>query len=315
MNILRFCLKPRSPWSMRLRSDTLAGLLLWRLAEKQGTDSLHDALADFAGGRPPFVVSSVFPAHLLPMPCLPPLAVPDLLRHMKEFRMGADVNDAKFELLQGYKKFRKKAWLPLKIWRKYRENLSMLNIFREYWQDEKQFEFGQIKASPLPHAAINRASGCVESLFFEQKRFYDKDSVLHLYAQASDPSLLKELLVLAGKMGFGRNASTGSGQFEVELDEAFKYEEEGKGPYQYLLSTLSATDMSGLRGWYKIATKSGKTWGMANPFKAPFLYIEEGAVLSGLPSGYVLDHINANPHVAQVLMPFTLSCNCGEGKQ
>ena len=61
MALHRFILRPLSAWGTPLRSDTLAGLLLYRLAEDEGEAALKAELEAFQNGRPPFALSSALP--------------------------------------------------------------------------------------------------------------------------------------------------------------------------------------------------------------------------------------------------------------
>ena len=54
MQLLRYIVRPLSPWGTPLRSDTLCGLLLWRLAERYGSAACRAAMA----AAPPSVQAS-----------------------------------------------------------------------------------------------------------------------------------------------------------------------------------------------------------------------------------------------------------------
>ena len=73
MRLHRFLLRPLAPWATPLRSDTLYGLLLWRIAERQGDEACRHAITAFLEGKPPFVLSSALPEGSVFAPRLPPV--------------------------------------------------------------------------------------------------------------------------------------------------------------------------------------------------------------------------------------------------
>ena len=73
MRLWRYILTPQSPWSTRLRSDMLQGLICWHVAESDGAAACQRLIQGFEAGEPPFLLSSALPQGSLPAPCLPPI--------------------------------------------------------------------------------------------------------------------------------------------------------------------------------------------------------------------------------------------------
>lgn len=319
MQLLRFIVRPLSPWGTPLRSDTLCGLLLWRMAERQGPAACRAAIEAFRAGEPPFALSSALPSGMVSMPRLPPLS-------RSRFRMLVDAGefchaDGKpldlFDALQAYKRFRKTAHLPVEVWTRHAQALSLKALLAWFCRREKREAPPFSLQSVEPHVSINRQEGtAVEGgLFFNRLTWFAADATLHLYARTEDTDALLDLLIETGDLGFGKDASTGKGRFAVERDENFDPAPlENNGPHAMLCSVCASMDMSGLDGWYAVEAKRGKTGpGHANPHKAPMLLLQEGSVLRTMPRGpYVLEGVNADPAVVQMTQPLILPCRVAE---
>lgn len=311
MKLCRFTLTPVAPWSGWLRSDTLYGLVCRLVAEMEGETECAELIEAFRANRAPFLLSSAMPRGFLPMPCLPAPS----RRRFRDIaaKYGGNAEESLFNILCEFKKFRKQAWLPIRCWQENSRSLSLEALFLSM-QDEKEAGSVHSKIAIEPHVAIDRVTGSAGEgqLFFMRRRYFSPDMRFHLYARSSDPQKLLGYLRLIGEQGFGQNASTGNGQFEVEPDSDFRPEtfEVEDNNAQMLCSVCSAPDMIRLGGFYKFEVKRGKTGpGYANPFKKPFLMLQEGAVLYSLPAGpFVLQNLNADMRVAQILTPLALPC-------
>lgn len=317
MKLCRFVMTPLSPWSGRLRSDTLYGLICWHVAESGDEAACGKLINAFAENRPPFQLSSAMPANQLPMPCLPPIS-------RKRFRAlalkygvkGQSENTNMFRLLQKFKKFRKKKWIPLETWKAHNKSLSAETLFisQPGERDAEDIQAGQSSAFE-PHVSIDRSTGMAMegALFFMRLKYFPPDTKLHLYARTDDPDFLLKYLKLIGTLGFGRDSGTGHGQFDIEPDRAFRPDglEIPDASAEMLLSDCAAPDMASLSGFYRLEVKRGKTGpGRSNPFKKPFLMLTEGSVLLSRPAGpYLLRDLNPDARIAQILEPLALPCS------
>ena len=330
MQLLRYIVRPLSPWGTPLRSDTLCGLLLWRLAERYGSAACRAAIAAFRAGEPPFVLSSALTLGMVSSPCLPP-APRALFRqwvNTGEFRDAGGKAISLFEALQAYKRFRKTAHLPVEVWARHAPSLSLRPLLAWFCQWSAKKDSPKTGESVEPHVSIDRRSATAAEggLFFNRLTWIAEGAPFHLYARAADPTALLELLREAGglaaqahtetgDLGFGKDASTGKGRFAVEPDNAFDPAPlENDGPHAMLCSVCASMDMSCVDGWYSVATKRGKAGpGLASPHKAPMLLLQEGSVLRRLPAGpYLLEGIHADPAIVQVTPPLTLPCRIAE---
>lgn len=311
MPLCRFTLCPQSPWSGKLRSDTLYGLVLWHVAEREGEEACAKLIAAFEANEPPFLLSSAMPADHLPMPVLPPISR-QRMRDLASKNAEKDKDLALFELLRKLKKFRKESWLPLNAWQKHKNALSALALFAK--GDFETEPKGRARSAFEPHVSINRKTGTAMEgqLFFRRLMYFEPGTRLHIYARADDPDWLAQYLEIIGELGFGRDASCGNGQFSCERDRAFEAESLNArdANASLLLSVCAAPQMEDLAGLYRVEVKRGKTGpGHANPFKKPFLMLQEGSILERSPEGpYVLRNINADRRIVQILQPLNLPC-------
>lgn len=319
MALHRFILRPLSAWGTPLRSDTLAGLLLYRLAEDEGEAALKAELDAFQNGKAPFALSSAMPEGTVFAPKLPPASRAVFHRLVMEgrFRDAEGKPFTLYDALGVYKKFRKSPFLPLEVWEKHRASLSVVELFAEYCRQPKLWRSSPVVRAQEMHVTMARASGsALQGGLFASHTFWAANgAAFHIYAETDDcPNLLARLKRI-GQIGYGRDSSTGKGVFSIEEDASFTSAASDL-PHGLLLSMLSAGDLRGLSGWYSTEVKTGKAgpaFCKGNPFKSPFLCVQEGAVLTALPKGpFVLRGIHADPAIVQITQPLTLPCKLAE---
>lgn len=319
MQLLRYIVRPLSAWGTPLRSDTLCGLLLWRLAERHGPGACRSAIEAFRAGEPPFALSSALPLGTVSLPRLPPAARGRFRQWVEagELRDAGGAPLGLFDALQAYKRFRKSAHLPVEVWMRHAGTLSLLPLLAWFCSQDKAQAEPMCRQSVEPHVSIDRRAGTAAEggLYFNRLTWFAEKARFHIYARAKDPAALLELLAETGDLGFGKDASTGKGRFSVERDDSFDPASlENDGPDSLLCSVCASMDMSGVEGWYAVEAKRGKAGpGRRNPHKAPMLLLQEGSVLRRLPQGpYVLTGVNADPAVVQVTQPLILPCRVVE---
>lgn len=318
MAFLRYRITPLSGFATPLRSDTLHGHFLCAAALLKGDSLVQRLIQSFESKKPAFVMSSAFPKGMLPMPLLPPIK-----RQVFKKEFGGN-QEKLFEHLNKFKVFRKKKFIPYELWSKKAGSLKQETLFRAFLQDEKAFEPARKEAHFQPHNSIDRRTNTVleqGGLFFKDTHFYDQETVLELYARVQDEevSLFKELFELVRESGFGADASTGKGRFDLTIDETFepkKLFKSANGKWRMNLSVCAMEQIKDIRGYYTPFVKQGKVWngfGDDRPFKKPFLAFNEGSVFQSLPSqGYLLKNVHQDPKVVQVTWPLTLPCQVKE---
>ena len=195
MTTLKFTLRPRSAFATPLAGDTLFGQLCWAARERFGESGLKELLDGYVDGRPFLVVSDGFPSGLLPRPTAP------------DFALGLAAGDPALR-----KQARTLRWLPAD-----RADQPIARWMKEATASDT------VKALVLTQNTINRYTGTTgEGLFAPRqvdRSFYCAKARLDLYAvidQRLSADALHQLLEDVGAHGYGRDATTGLGKFQVE---------------------------------------------------------------------------------------------------
>lgn len=316
MALYRYLITPLSAFGTPMRSDTLYGHLLWGAAQRYGERRVAEIIEGFAGGEPPFILSSALPAGCLPLPSLP--GIP-----RGKFKQQFANQGALCEMLQKFKKFRKVNWLSISQWRRLKDNLSQEALFIEWLAN--QSNSGKKRADTKenmpehsfycePHVTIDRQSGSVldkGGLFFSKATWYRPGFALDLYVESSKIEEFECLFEGLAQSGFGSDRSTGKGHFRFKRDQCFDpVPFSGKGSHRLSLSVCATEKLKEFEGFWIPFVKHGRTWsgfGEKNPFKKPFLAFAEGSLFSRMPAdGYVLRNIHTNQSLVQIGWPLTI---------
>ena len=265
MIALRFTLRPLTPFGTPLAGDTLFGQLCWALALRRGAAGLEALLEGYTTGRPFAVLSDAFPAGMLPRPTLPDAeaGLPD-----------GDPRDRK--------PLRRRRWLPA----------AGASLPLERWLAEAA-EAHAGRTAVLTQNTINRLTGTTGRGEFAPRQVeqisFAPGTVLDVHA-VHDPDRLSadELhaaLADIGLGGFGRDASTGMGKFEVDPADAGP----PAAPSRHAMALAPcAFDTEGIDAdgcWWLPLTRFGRHGGTAalggggGPFKRPLMLARTGAVL------------------------------------
>lgn len=189
MQLFRVTLRLTSPLGTPLVSPMLFGQLCWIVAETDG----QEAMAEWLNPERMWRISDGFPKGYLPKP----LTKPRILT-------AEQLLDAKL---------RKKASLVSRqTWLDHRKE----------W-DETRVPIDEHSQTPLvkrAHNTIDRKSGQViepGGLYFAYEDWsYEKNLEIDLYVETEDEEeRIQQLLSALGRNGYGRDSSTGRGQFVV----------------------------------------------------------------------------------------------------
>jgi CRISPR-associated protein Csm4 len=265
MDLLSLRIVPRGAFGTPIVGDTLLGHLCWAVRHRYGEGRLEDLLAGYTSGRPFAVVSDAFPAGHLPRPALP------------ASRLGA------VDPLQR-KEAKRRRWLPA---------AALAQPAR--WLEEA-VELPGAEVHPQAHNAINRATGTTGRGRFApytmSQRWYRDGTVLDCYVRF-DPGRvtaaeLGELFVDIGASGYGRDASTGLGRFDVDA-RGHPLPPTPADARAWLTLAPCSPDpgrYDPALSFYHVLTRFGRHGALAvhsgNPFKTPVLLAQTGAVLTPL---------------------------------
>lgn len=264
MKLFRLQLRLLSPWVTPWQADTLFGLLCWACARTAGPDVLRREIIEPAlAGQPPFVVSDACPEGFLPLPIA-----------LKSQRRSWASSERKT--------VRKARWITRDGFR--------------------QFQTGEMPAVPTLH----RSAGLRESAEFHNLISRESNTTsdggrlfavptltiaeqrrLTIYVRLTEGYELRfvEWMRALATYGFGADASTGKGEFELasELELETELDEVRQADGIVVLSTFQPSATDPVDGQWESFIKTGKLgpdWGLDNVFKRPALMLRPGACFS-----------------------------------
>lgn len=299
MKTYEITIKPISGFGTPLKGDTLFGHICWQAAYDDTLFgmNLNKLLADF-GENPFVIVSSAYPkledGYALKRPDMPLDKLFDLSRLTK------------LEIIRKRKELKSKNWMLLSKDRPFNnlradgiyfssselfEKLSYLRGYEEQLQLRKKGIESFISNFSQPHNTINRLTGTTGENQFAP---YTVDQTVYvpgikvvIFAGLRDDikvQCLLEALKRIGNTGFGKDASTGLGRFEVveyrEID--LKFLGSNNPNAYYTLSPVVPERIAYKKIYFSPFVRFGRHGDILakskNPFKNPVIMADEGAV-------------------------------------
>ncbi|MBF0109733.1 MAG: CRISPR-associated protein Csm7 [Magnetococcales bacterium] len=273
MKTLLVTLRPLTAFATPPHGDTLFGQLCWALCNRFGAPWLVERLDGYLQGKPFLVVSDLFPSGHWPRPFVPP--------HLLEGDLRAGDR----------KKEKKRIWFPWRDDAGWRKNLSswgrMCRDEAELWGEER-------KNRPQPHNQINRLTGTTGTdgfaPFAVTQTWFPERARLEVWV-LYDPKRLNVAEITAGLMdvgsfGFGKDASTGLGRFDMEKTEECPLPRQPDSNAWLTLGFCApqGCGFDGKRSYYQPFTRFGRHGDHAartgQPFKNPILLARAGAIWS-----------------------------------
>jgi CRISPR-associated protein Csm4 len=247
-----------------LVGDTLFGHLCWAVLERFGRAWLGRLLEGYTDGKPFAALSDAFPRGYLPRP-----AGPDAV-------IGLNLDPKE------RKQTRKRIWLPA--------DKSGLPLSE--WLGTAQ-EANVMQTAVLTQNAINRLTGTTGEGQFAPRQVERIDfaagAEIDVYAVLDEHRLtaedLRQLLEDIGTIGYGRDASTGLGKFDIVSMVESQW---SRGTSAHWLTLAPcAPEPSALdaeRCYYQPVTRFGRHGSLGvrlgKPFKRPLLLLKTGALLT-----------------------------------
>jgi CRISPR-associated protein Csm4 len=297
MREYRLRIAPTGSLGTPFYADTLWGHICWavRYSKWNGTTGLaklREFLDQYAVS-PPLLVSDGFPSGHLPIPILPSVTHVELDQLGKEFGLSKRV---KIDRLK--KVIARTRYLTIESFLKLQTNLDSAALARVV-QDTQSSWSDLICSATVSHNTIDRfllraktPGGFfqVEDIFFGQGTSFD------IYLRSNDffsIEELKTLLSFVGKNGYGRDASTGHGQFSILSLEESSLPRLAESNAFVSLATFVPDAKTPLNGYYAINVKYGRLGGhfatprvagadvnepqIRHPFKKPILMFAAGS--------------------------------------
>lgn len=271
MDALRLTLTPQTAFGTPLVGDTLFGHLCWGIAEAYGADRLRELLHGYCDANPFLIASDAFPAGHLPLPTLPSA-------YWKKTPGEED-----------RKALKKRQWLPLDALEK------PVRDWQQHAKSNNDIAADLLTSHTQAHNSINRATHTTGSdqfaPFASEQNWYSTNSQWQLYL-LHDPARITSdelALVLAnlGHSGYGRDASTGLGKYQITKIEnsGELFTRTGNAAMTLAPCCPQGQGFDGTRSYYQTLTRFGRHGNIqataGNPYKKPVLMAQTGAVFSG----------------------------------
>lgn len=273
MNIFKCQIKPSTPFATLPYADTVFGQLIWMMRfQGKNVDKLLENYL-FA----PFLVVSDFLVDnrgnlpRLPLP-IKNSSKQEKLQNMLNMKLKKEYNliDINYLLSQD------------KIW------------FHDLFENaEKQ---NKVKSSETVHCTINRMTGTTGENAFSpytvKEHIFADDISFSFYFGVQDITCqdVVDALELMGKYGFGKDASTGKGQFHLEKVEEVNITKCDNPNALYTLGPTVLEGMKAQRIFYEPFTRFGKHGALyatsGTPFKNPVVMAKQGSLIINPESCY-----------------------------
>lgn len=290
MKTFEFEIIPRSGFGTPIVGDTLFGHLCWQLGydARLAGRTLDDLLSDY-GSNPFIVISSAYPRFELDDSATYAFRRPDV---PLSFLFSASVGDTT-EMIRERKKLKERQWMIL-------DDRFLAGGFEDsmFVSDADLFTRSALNsvsgqyavAFSQPRNKINRLTGTTGeggfAPFNVAQDVYAPGATLAVFAGIDTERISAEGVSIAlsriGKTGYGRDASTGLGRFDVGNYREISFGRPDGADACYALGP----SLPGTMGWRSIffipviryGRHGGGLAGTRNPFKSPIRMAREGAV-------------------------------------
>jgi len=295
-------IKPLSSFGTPLKGDTLFGHICWQAAYREGLfGSSIEALLDDYALNPFLIISSAYPISYEGSNSLYMLKRPDLpLDNLFDYS-GMERNS----VIGERKRLKAKRWMPVKEAQgiksfkdiKYLSDKELFEMIRSSVTTDLQKDARKkgvksfVADYSQPHNAINRLTGTTGeggfAPFAVDQKVYFPQTELSMFVGISDRitiSQVEDALTRIGEVGFGKDASTGLGKFEVsDVDEIDLKSFGSTEPNAcYTLSPCVPDKGVFLDSFFSPFIRFGRHGDILakskNPFKNPVIMADEGAI-------------------------------------
>jgi CRISPR-associated protein Csm4 len=291
---LEVSIRPLGHFTAALKGDTLFGQLCWHIIEQWGESKLTELLEGYLEGQPFMVVSDAFPTGFFPRPTCPLAWI------------GLDFSND--QVARNRKQYKAKRWLhhaafsePMHHWHNHLYNeaecMAMLlssaaenNDTSAHQKEDKprklQYSYAQ------HHNSINRLTGTTGEGYapYTVTRHLYRAPQLAIYLLYDDNRMdadeIKGLFAWMGRSGFGRDASVGSGRFEVVEAVPWQPPHEAQSDTVMTLAPCSVepgiwdVSRSAYEPFVRFGRHGHRLAVSSNPFKNPVLMLDTAAILS-----------------------------------
>ncbi|WP_303247195.1 type III-A CRISPR-associated RAMP protein Csm4 [uncultured Methanobrevibacter sp.] len=274
-------IKPLSMFP-KLHSDTLFGAILSAVSEIFPS-KVDEIIKDFENNNPPFLLSSTFPN------------IDSKRFYPKIIQENKDHSIKDKNALKEYKKIEyveEEIFLDL-----IRNNLTesdILNNFDDYTVMNNLLlkneldENIEISSTIIPHNSVNRLTKETEIFYSEGEEF--NNIGLFFIISINNPeyeNIIKSSLKFLKDRGFGKNISTGQGQFDYEIsDEDLNFKESGDKFITLSRFIPSSNDIANIdiNSSYEIGSKRGRS--KSGEIRKQVRFFKEGSTFPNYGESY-----------------------------
>lgn len=278
-------IKPLSTFP-KLHSDTLFGALTSAISELY-PDLVNDMINEFDEGRPPFIISSTFPAIF---------DEDNKIKFYPKIIMGSDFAGIDTKVIKDYKKvdYVEENIFHALINGDLSEN-ELLNNYNDYYRfsnllmsDKIDVDIG-FGENILPNNSVNR-------LIHETKIFYTqgdsyKNLGLFFLVKLFDEKysdIIESSIKFLKDRGFGRDISTGKGHFDFEIEDNEDFVENSDENMFVTLSRFIPNDdelrMINDYSYYEIGSKRGRD--KSGEIRKQIRFFKEGSIFPNYQLNY-----------------------------
>lgn len=280
MNTFHCNIRICSAFATPLVGDTLFGQLCWAARQRFGEAMLADLLEGYTTGKPFVVVGNPYPAEYLPRPSVP--------QYLLSRNTAADVRLRKQQ--KGLRWMpHSKAQTPIDQWLEY-GLCNDQDVLATQGVDKNLALESQILHQ---HNSLNRLTNTTGkgdgfAPYSQSRIWYHPQLTWQITVILDDTRLSKEqcqqLLSDIGLTGYGRDASSGLGKFEVVSFETAAKPAQTSNTYIALAPiALCPQQWDADQSFYQTKVRFGRHGNvgvhLGNPFKKPVLLCEAGALL------------------------------------
>lgn len=270
-------IKPLSTFP-KLHSDTLFGALISAISELY-PDLLDDIINQFQTGRPPFVISSTFPVIF---------NGENKIKFYPKLILDSDLSGIDTKIIKDYKKV---DYIEENIFNALiNGELSEKEILKNYdnyyrnsnllMSEKLDVDIG-LGENILPNNSVNRLVNETK-IFYTQGDSYKNMGLFFLvqFFNMDYFEIIESSLRFLRDRGFGRDISTGKGQFDFEVEKVENFSE-SRGENMFVtLSRFIPTDddISHITksSYYEISSKRGRD--KTGEIRKQFRFFKEGSV-------------------------------------
>ncbi|MDL0089654.1 type III-A CRISPR-associated RAMP protein Csm4 [Campylobacter gastrosuis] len=254
MKLYKTTITPISSFATPLKGDTLFGQICWAIRYIYDEKRLNSLLKEYET-KPFLIVSDGFTSGYLPKPTMP------------SSLLGEDLKDKKDN--------RKKIWLTQNDL----ERGNFKNAKKSSEINEATAQTATIK-NAINYLKFSTDDSGVFSPYAVIETSFGKQDIYFLLDENFSVDELKKALKLVA-IGYGKKASVGKGHFSFDEITQVSFKNEAKAFMTLSPCAFYGGDFS--QCYYEPFTRFGKHGGAlsnTNPFKAPLLLADTGAVIT-----------------------------------